>query len=638
MPFTFKLSQRLARMRRAALLCSTAALAACEKPGVAGPSEPGSQVVTLIVSPDSITLTPSQSEQFVAFGRTPAGDSVPVAVVWSASGGTIAASGLYTADSIEGAYQVTAAPMTSSLAASHTSTVIGKATVRVSRGRKLTRIIVSPASTTLSVDGTQQFLAYGRMNNGDSVAVSVTWSATGGTITTAGLYRAGQTPGSYAVTAAQTGGSLTGTASVAVTAPPPSSVPGTVTNLALAGVTDNSVTLAFTEVSDGTGQPASYDVRYAPSPFSWGSATSVATGTCASPVHGSSIGASRTCTVLGLSAATAYGFQLVALRGTLGVDAVFGGLSNAASGATAAGTQAPVASVTVSPGSAGVSVLGTQQFTATLKDASGAVLTGRSVSWSVSNPLVASVSGLGLVTGLVAGTATLTATSEGQRGQASVTVTVLPPPPSGSWGGSGWWSIYNGSGYVTRVSDAGAPSSPSNVVDFYYPIGFPSGIAPGTLYYYFSTAREVYVGLWWKPSNPWQGNDAGRNKICYLMTAGDKLIALEIFNQSAPYSLGVVTEFPGDNRAIQGAAPTPVALGQWHRLEWYLKYSSSGSTADGVMKVWLDGKLEISRTDLVMPADGGFSLFQLSPTFGGVGSAKYEADHFWFDHIHISGN
>jgi len=372
--------------------------------------------------------------------------------------------------------------------------------------------------------------------------------------------------------------------------------------------------------------------------------------------------------VLGLSAATAYGFQLVAFSGTLNVNAVFGGLSNAASGVTSAsGAPAPkpVAAVTVSPGSAGVSVLGTQQFTATLKDASGAVLTGRSVSWSVSNPLVASVSGLGLVTGLVAGTATLTATSEGQRGQASVTVTVLPPPPSGSWpnqpagftmatdyafsdaipltqadvaipGGSGWWSIYNGSGYVTRVSDAGAPSSPSNVVDFYYPIGFPSGIAPGTLYYYFSTAREVYVGLWWKPSNPWQGNDAGRNKICYLMTAGDKLIALEIFNQSAPYSLGVVTEFPGDNRAIQGAAPTPVALGQWHRLEWYLKYSSSGSTADGVMKVWLDGKLEISRTDLVMPADGGFSLFQLSPTFGGVGSAKHEADHFWFDHIHVS--
>ncbi|HYT82901.1 MAG TPA: hypothetical protein VEK86_05595, partial [Gemmatimonadales bacterium] len=281
------------------MLCSTAALAACEKPGVAGPSEPGSQVVKLIVSPDSITLTPSQSEQFVAFGRTPAGDSVPVAVVWSASGGTIAASGLYTADSIEGAYQVTAAPTTSSLAVSQRSAVTAQATVRVSRGRKLAQIIVSPASATLSVDGTQQFLAYGRMNNGDSVAVSVTWSATGGTVTTAGLYRAGQTPGSYAVTAAQSGGPLVGTASVAVTAPPPSSVPGTVTDLALAGVADNAVTLAFTEVSDGTGQPASYDVRSAPSPISWGSATSVATGTCATPLHGSTIGAQRTCTVQG---------------------------------------------------------------------------------------------------------------------------------------------------------------------------------------------------------------------------------------------------------------------------------------------------------------------------------------------------
>src|SRR2546429_5924839 len=65
-----------------------------------------------------------------------------------------------------------------------------------------------------------------------------------------------------------------------------------------------------------------------------GGTPSVSRGTCATPVAGKSMGAKRTCTVLGLSAGTTYSFELVAYRGTLNVNAVFGSLSNAASGAT----------------------------------------------------------------------------------------------------------------------------------------------------------------------------------------------------------------------------------------------------------------------------------------------------------------
>src|SRR2546430_7098895 len=52
---------------------------------------------------------------------------------------------------------------------------------------------------------------------------------------------------------------------------------------------------------------------------------------------------------------TLFRSQLVAFRGTLNVNAVFGALSNVASGTTA-GSTAPVASVTVSPATASVSV------------------------------------------------------------------------------------------------------------------------------------------------------------------------------------------------------------------------------------------------------------------------------------------
>ena len=199
--------------------------------------------------------------------------------------------------------------------------------------------------------------------------------------------------------------------------------PGTVSDLAVTGATDSSVTLTFTEVTDGAGQPASYDMRYAPgTTLSWGGSPSVARGTCATPVVGSAIGARRSCTVLGLAASTAYAFQLIALRGTLNQGAVFGALSNTASGTTGAST-APVASVSISPAAPSLQVGQTVQLTATLKDAGGNVLTGRTVTWSSSASAAATVSGSGFVTAAAVGSATITATSEGQNGSAPVTVT-----------------------------------------------------------------------------------------------------------------------------------------------------------------------------------------------------------------------
>src|SRR5205823_5457815 len=100
--------------------------------------------------------------------------------------------------------------------------------------------------------------------------------------------------------------------------------PGAVTNLTAGGLTDTSVTLSFTEVNDGTGLPASYDVRYAVRPLSWGSAAEVGRGTCTVPVVGTLIGTMRSCTVLGLVASTTYDFQVLPFRGTLNVNAVFG--------------------------------------------------------------------------------------------------------------------------------------------------------------------------------------------------------------------------------------------------------------------------------------------------------------------------
>src|SRR5207244_416896 len=61
---------------------------------------------------------------------------------------------------------------------------------------------------------------------GDSVAVEVVWSATGGTISAAGVYTAGPTPGTYDVTASGEGRSGTATLAVAAAPQPPPPPPG----------------------------------------------------------------------------------------------------------------------------------------------------------------------------------------------------------------------------------------------------------------------------------------------------------------------------------------------------------------------------------------------------------------------------
>jgi hypothetical protein len=85
-----------------------------------------------------------------------------------------------------------------------------------------------------------------------------------------------------------------------------------------------------------------------------------------------------------------------------------------------------VATVQVSPASASPRVGETVQLSATVKDASGNILSGQSVSWSSSAAAVASVSNSGLVTANALGTATITAASGTRSGVA--TITVAPEP------------------------------------------------------------------------------------------------------------------------------------------------------------------------------------------------------------------
>jgi trimeric autotransporter adhesin len=123
--------------------------------------------------------------------------------------------------------------------------------------------------------------------------------------------------------------------------------------------------------------------------------------------------------------------SIVTVHGTTGVatGVAVGGAIITATSEGKPGTSAvtisstPVVAVTVAPATASIAVGGTQQFAATLKDAAGNTLTGRAITWSTSNAGVAAVNGTtGVATGVAVGAATITATSEGKTGTATITV------------------------------------------------------------------------------------------------------------------------------------------------------------------------------------------------------------------------
>lgn len=102
------------------------------------------------------------------------------------------------------------------------------------------------------------------------------------------------------------------------------------------------------------------------------------------------------------------------------------------SSTTDPGTKPPpvvnVTSVDVTPQTAQLTAGQTAKLNATPRDASGNALTGRSISWSSSNTSIASVDITGTVTGVAAGNATITASSEGKSATAAITVKPVIAP------------------------------------------------------------------------------------------------------------------------------------------------------------------------------------------------------------------
>ncbi|HEY7636578.1 MAG TPA: hypothetical protein VH763_13585 [Gemmatimonadales bacterium] len=81
-----------------------------------GPSAPRHQLASAVLKPGPRTVTIGSKLQYRAYGLTKSGDSVSIAVAFSATGGTISPTGLFTAGSKAGTFKVIARDTVSRLA------------------------------------------------------------------------------------------------------------------------------------------------------------------------------------------------------------------------------------------------------------------------------------------------------------------------------------------------------------------------------------------------------------------------------------------------------------------------------------------------------------------------------------------
>jgi len=85
-----------------------------------------------------------------------------------------------------------------------------------------------------------------------------------------------------------------------------------------------------------------------------------------------------------------------------------------------------VTSVRVAPDKASVFVAASVNLVATALDGRGVAVTGRPVVWTTNNAGVAAVTQTGRVTGLLPGTAVITAVVDGASANAAITVSIMP--------------------------------------------------------------------------------------------------------------------------------------------------------------------------------------------------------------------
>jgi uncharacterized protein YjdB len=260
----------------------------------------------------------------------------------------------------------------------------------------MTAIVVTPATASMAVGASQQFMATGSYSDGSTadVTASVTWTSSSlsvATITSAGMATA-VAPGASTMTATLSGISGAATLTVSVAAKTLTSIAVTPATASI-GVSASGQFTATANYSDGS--------------------TAVVTST-----------ATWASSSAGVATINAAGLATGVAAGTTTITATVSGVSGTASLTVTANTANTLTSIAVTPAAPTIAVGLTQQFTATATYSNGTTANVSSTAtWTSSSAAAATIGATGLATAVAAGSSTITAMVGGVSGTTTLTVT-----------------------------------------------------------------------------------------------------------------------------------------------------------------------------------------------------------------------
>ena len=465
---TFSGIHDMLTINRSTIIVGLAALImSCSGGGGDSPmTPPPTPVLTTISLSGGTTVTVGSTLTLIASPRDQNGNAIAATVTWSSDATNVA--------TVTSSGVVTGVAPGSAIITSTAGSVIAHTTITVTAVPVLTSITISGGSS-LVAGTTLQLTATSKDQTGAAIAATVAWSSNTSAI--ASVNSAGLITGVTAGTAIITASSGTVTAPLTVTVVAP--VLASITIGGSASVVVGQTIQLTASPKDQAGNAFTAAVTWSSSPTSIatvnaaGLVTGVAVGTAIITAASGSIPATKTITVtavpptlttIAISGGTsvvatstlqltaspldqngnaiaatvtwssnATGFATVSSTGLVTGVAAGSAIITAASGTVSSTVTITVAaqiltSITVSGGSTVVAG-STLQLIAAARDQNGKAMTGV-FTWASDATAVATVNSSGLVNGVAAGSANITASSGGVNGTAAITVTAASVFPS----------------------------------------------------------------------------------------------------------------------------------------------------------------------------------------------------------------
>lgn len=591
------------------------------------PPPPTPTLSSLAISPKPTSVPTGQTRQFSASGTWSDGSTTAPAVTWSATGGSITASGLYSAGPAAGTFRVIGQHQGGTLADTSTVSVTGA-------GAVLNNLSISPKPASVVAGAQIQFAAAAQWSDGSTGLPTLTWSSTGGTMHLSGLYLAGSAAGTFRVVVS--GGGKADTSAVTVTAPPAGTpvvtsfvlTPGSA-SLQTGGAQQFGTTATW---SDGVSRPVT--VSY--------SAT------------GGTVSAS------GLYAAGS-------IVGTFAVIASCGcGMADTATVNLTASTGAVLTNLTVNPKSASLFLGGGQQFSVSAQWSDGGSAVPP-ITWTATGGTVST--GGYYTGGMTGGTYRVIASGGSKADTAAVTLAGSPPPAGSScpnkpagmttitderWdalpnplgGADQGWGYWGSLANLTTIQDVNAPHSAPNVLRIKWPQGSPGG--SGTVGIAATTSvsyKTIYHCFWMKVASGFTMNGNvgmkwGFSQTAYAGTPNYSHYYIMGFGGTDGY-MGVDLEGSGLNRNTGTSFKWTQNYDRWHQVEVLTVAETSQSGSDGIIRFWIDGNLDYQITNVrffqPQVAPIGWRDFNINGTYGGgLNPVPYDM-YVFLDNYFIAG-